>query len=987
MVRMEADQKHDVILNEHEAALHWGVTPELLFNYTRARFAQDYGFGSLQTVDRDGRTCFSRNELDRFSLVLSGPWSATVHRKPAIPTAVIEHLMVEARNECARCHTGTAVENAHIIAWAISRSHHHDNLVRVCSNCHTEHDLHRSLSPEQLRALKDRLVARTRQSIMLRVRAPLDQLRPPQAGAPFFGRIDELERLETALSAGKSILVCGAGGIGKSELVAQGLARMNDGRPVLWLDVERFSSVGEIMGALRTAVGPEGVACSKAGLPAHLDLLHARVVLDGVERSSLDDIDGLEDAVRDLFAATRHTQLVTTSQLSLYVVPAEVSIALGGLNSSDSRDLLGQATARAADDRAEDLEALVGFCDGHALTLRIAGALMDAYGGSAGALAAIRRHGAAGVRIPGRRHQNRRTSLEECLDVAYAALDDDVRTLLWALSNAPGGVYTFYLDEGWLNDAGDADAVATLRRWHLTRERSIGDGVARLDVLAPVRHFAIARAQSESLSDYLVIVGRVVQNFESWVAVMELQYDTPEATPYVLDRYADEVVNLLHVLHLASGRPDDKELVRSATGIVRALMRYFFVRRLHEQGAYVMREAARLAIGAGLIESASDLAMQTIVLAQRTNDRLIAGEGLAIADQVERATTDERLLGDVALCRSMVSLSEGAALEAEASARIAFQHYRHCLQKQTEALEISSPGSTQRLEERHNAVASALSQTGFALLALGRFDEAAIQYRHALQHQRGTSIAVNEGQTKHQLANCESHLGNHEEAARLYLSAARTFLFIQMEEYLGHALSELGHTLVDIDPPDLLASIDAELVSAGLANVAVAVSEAFTPGRKIVDERCFQTLRSLSGIIYLAGLAGHGMLLEGFAADLRLHSIDPLKQQIEAGILNAGSKFLVMVADRLLAIAGTVAAAEGELATCKDVDDDLIFRTLGMVCGTHSWLRDGMRLVDWTGALLSRRWGIEYPDASGLREFIYDRRDGVADSLEIRRRS
>ncbi|WP_380782926.1 hypothetical protein [Sphingomonas sp. R86520] len=208
-----------------------------------------------------------------------------------------------------------------------------------------------------------------------------------------------------------------------------------------------------------------------------------------------------------------------------------------------------------------------------------------------------------------------------------------------------------------------------------------------------------------------------------------------------------------------------------------------------------------------------------------------------------------------------------------------------------------------------------------------------------------------------------------------------------MGEYLEHALSELGHTLVDIDPPDLLASIDAELVSAGLANVAVAVSETFTPGREIVGERWVATLRSLSGIIYLAGLAGHGLLLEGFAADLRLRSIDPLKQQIEAGILKAGSKFPVMVADRLLAIAGTVAAAEGELATCEKVDDDLIFRMLGIVCGTHSWLRDVVRLVDWTGALLGRRWGIEYPDASGLREFIYDRRDGVADSLEIRRRS
>lgn len=979
---MQRDDDQAEAFTQHEAALYLGVTPGLLFGYTKTRF-RAHGLGTLGTIQRNGRTLFRKDELDRFDAVLRGAWVAPGSNEPEIPTAIVDHLKVEARNACARCLGAAGIDNAHIIPWATSRSHHHHNLIRICSNCHREHDKHQSLSPEELQALKDQLVARTRRGLLLQGSSQMAQLRAPRSASRFLGRVEELERLSEALERGDHVLVTGVGGVGKSELVAQALHRVEDGRAVLWLDVERYSTVEDMLGALRMAVGSDGGACPLETLPAHLDLLRARIVLDGLERSSIEHIDGLEDAFQDLIGETRDTQLVSTSQLWLDVLPASTKMELGPMTTGDSRQLFDTCTARPSGSGA-DVEALLEFCDGHALTLRIVGALSDHYGGAGGALAAIERWGEA-VRLPRRKKHDRRSSLELCLDVAYEALDQDARNLLWALSNAPAGVFTHYLEENWFEEIDGSEAAASLRSWHLTREKTIRGNLKRTDILAPVRQFAIARAIRDEPEAFKARVRSVVGSFETWVAVMELQFDAPADTPTVLERYGDEAPNLLHILELARQESDDHKLVRTATAIASALMRYFFVRRLHEQGARVLHDAARLAIGAGLTGTASDLAMQVIVLSQRTLDMRMAREGLSIAEEVARVSTEPKFHGDYALCKSMVALGEGDPVCAEVDAREAFARYRDCLRAHVSNEDPDAEFSTSKTDELHNAVSNALSQTGLALLAQERHAEAAVAYRHALQHERGAAIAVNQGQVRHQLGNCESYLGNHAEAAKHYVAAAKIFLAVGMEEYLGNAVSELGYTLLDIDSQELLESISPELVPAALASVALDVQSALSLERELRHEVCVGALRKLAGMIYIAGLTRRGGLLRNFCADLLETTVLPLQDQIGAGGRDEFAEFPVMVAHRLLTVGLVVADGEGAIASGDEIDPALI-RLLNMATFSHGWIRETVRLLDWTAAFVDRCWLIEGAEPAKLRATVEALRTGVPLPLALRRR-
>ena len=173
--------ENEKLLTALEAAHHLGITTELLFQFTKQRFGNTKGLRSLQTVEHNGHTCFRLKELDEFDSVLAGKWGDAGKDRPNIPKAILDHLRAESQNQCARCGSGVGVDTAHISPWATSRSHHPHNLIRICSACHREHDAQHSLSTEQLKAIKDRLIARTRASLMERMQPSRQHLRSPRA--------------------------------------------------------------------------------------------------------------------------------------------------------------------------------------------------------------------------------------------------------------------------------------------------------------------------------------------------------------------------------------------------------------------------------------------------------------------------------------------------------------------------------------------------------------------------------------------------------------------------------------------------------------------------------------------------------------------------------------------------------------------------------------------------------------------------------------
>ncbi len=59
--------------------------------------------------------------------------------RPAIPQAVKDAVLVESGHRCSipTCRTPVPIEIAHIVPWAESKDHSPENLIVLCSNCHS----------------------------------------------------------------------------------------------------------------------------------------------------------------------------------------------------------------------------------------------------------------------------------------------------------------------------------------------------------------------------------------------------------------------------------------------------------------------------------------------------------------------------------------------------------------------------------------------------------------------------------------------------------------------------------------------------------------------------------------------------------------------------------------------------------------------------------------------------------------------------------
>jgi len=972
------------VLTPLEAAHHLGITSELLFQYTKPNFGKSRDLRPLETVEQDGQTRFSLSELDTFNSMLGEQWCDSTANRPPIPPAILNHLRAESQNQCSRCGSGIGVETAHIRPWAISKSHHPHNLIRLCSACHREHDVQHSLTTEELKEIKERLIARTRANLMDRMQQSCKHLRSPRASPDFVGRENELKELVNALRLGRSAVVYGVGGIGKSELLLQAISRCDTGRPVLWCNIEQYSTVADVVSALRTAIAVNGQACSHTDLPSRLDATHTCVVFDGIEQASLDDLDEFEDTVYDLFHATIDTQFVSTSQVLLHRLPADIKLNLGGLSDSASQSLLSRFCPSVRNATSGSTNELLGFCDGHALTIKISGALTEHYGSAAAAMNAIHRRGAKFVNLPGRKRNNRQTSLELCLQTAYQAQAESSRKLLWALAQAPAGIWTTFFEHEWLDLDDTAEALASLRKWHLVEMVFVENRDTRTRLLTPVRRFVIECGREENTKSFEHITGQVVLHLAIMVAVLELKYDTPEETSYAVQRFGDELPNLLHVLELAQEQHEDDELVTSALAIVQSLMRYYFVLNLPEQGAQVMLVATDLAFHTQRIRTASGLMMQSLGLVLRTKDETLLTKCMEIVNKIEKSSEHPEVLADVAMCQAMAAQAVHDFQEAEQFSRKALKGYQKSLMSLKDGADEDGSLKTKR-NDLHNNCSNALGILGYSLLSQQKYVESSKAYRHSIKNERGGSIGVNRGQSLHQIGNCESNLGNHAAAARLYIEAAKVFHLVGMQEYLSNACGELGYTLLDFDFSEARDHLDDNLIDHLLVDLSNNAAHVFDSARPLNHQQCIEMIRKLFGTVILLSLTGYGAKLGVFCIKFSNETIADIARQIKSGSRSSDELFPIMVADFSMRLGILIAECENELGTKGDVEQDTLGNVLRTVCEANDWVQINMRVLDWTAVYFTRRLKFSGIDAARIEEFARNYREDVEDYLDLAR--
>lgn len=951
-----------------DAAYYMAITPELLFYYTSRGFKRSTGFEALPSHGQDGKTFFATKDLDAFDALLAGPWQHPPGEKAPVPGPVTNHLRAEALNQCARCKDGIGIQNAHIVPWNVSHSNHHRNLIRLCANCHKEYDVHHTISFAQIQELKKHLSERVRDSLRSRLQdVGVGSFRRP---APLFvGRSEELQTLIALLREGRSVMINAVGGGGKTELLVQALAVMETGRRVIWIDVDQYRSTAAVSTALRFALS-KGRLRADDKIAELLDEADAILVLDGVERANLDDLDAFEDFVAELIRSTASTQFAITSQVPLPVLALDARIELPPLGNQASMAVLNAGAPSAGwGDEVEMLQ-LMNACEGHPLTLRIVNALLGYYRSARATKAAMDRSGARELQFPTRRRQDRSTSLDLCLAAAYEALEPNARNLLWSMANLPAGMFSEYIEAGTLGTDDPARALAELRRWHLVESFALAPGLDRIYMLRPVRSFAANRGAVEAPEAYAERVKSVVMSLQMQVAVLEIDTSMQGRDAHVLARYGDEIANLMNVLFLARSGPADAETVSAAISIAGALMRFFFVAGPYEEGVKVLLDAADLARSNALERKAASLALQAAALAQRDGSKQLLARVSSVLTQLEAETVDRAALVDLALGRATLHKAAG---QDESARTLSFSAYlAHCsklreLLAKRNGAELPKPDESE-LDEAHNDISNALNLLGFALLAEEEFARARKAYLHSLNHQRGSNIGVNRGQALHQLGNCESNLGNFPEAWSCYREAARHFSRIGMSGYLSNAVGEMGYALLDF--PNWV-PVELDLIEAGLVDLEQDMSRVLGVVEPLQAEDCLSMLRKVTGTFIVALLHGGAEAVALLCPRLHGDIVSPAFARMSAN--DSGSpetQYFLAKIHQVLMFGMMMADLDTAMRQVDGIPSRAVDELLQFAGETDGWSRANLRLADWISEFLTRRWGIVGADKEAIFEFV-----------------
>ncbi|WP_459557668.1 HNH endonuclease signature motif containing protein [Lacunimicrobium album] len=213
----------DLRLIPQDAATYLGITMELLFQY--CRYPAKRSNSETRILHFDGATStFSKSDLDEWDRYLQVPWADASDSRPKIPTFVEDYLKVECAGKCAMCNAGHKLENAHITPWSETRSHHHHNLIRVCSDCHDKVD-DGIIARSVLHDVKQRHILRV-QSLLTTDPLVFSRQRifaVPHPDPHFHGRDDELDRLRPLLRTERLVFIHGVAGIGKTQLLVNAL--------------------------------------------------------------------------------------------------------------------------------------------------------------------------------------------------------------------------------------------------------------------------------------------------------------------------------------------------------------------------------------------------------------------------------------------------------------------------------------------------------------------------------------------------------------------------------------------------------------------------------------------------------------------------------------------------------------------------------------------------------------------------------------------
>lgn len=554
---------------------------------------------------------------------------------------------------------------------------------------------------------------------------------------------------------------------------------------------------------------------------------------------------------------------------------------------------------------------------------------------------------------------------------------------------APAGLFAAQIEDDFFDIGADLDALASLRRWHLIYSDDDPDR-ERLQTLPPIRMFVIQRFAEDEPEESERLKSELLYSIAMMVGVIEQQSSGSDQIDYMIARYSEDMPNIRWLIDEAEADPADSRLSLLATATCSSLVRYFFVLRLSEEGASLMRRAAELALTGGRPDRAASFVVQMIGLARRYHSNLIE-----LADsfmvRIEAAGQLPRWVeGDLQNGRAMIAMDVGDPIAAAEAANGAFECFKAARRSVAvprdddpeDLAELPENLITSRDEECHNGMASALRLHGDAMLAQGNYDRARENYEHSLRHERGGSIAVNRGQILHQIGNCESNLGNHDAAADCYLDAIATFYTVGMQEFLSNASGDLGFELLDCDPSGLHEIPDA-VVTAALDDLTADFVGCLDLSRGVEPQRCVGLARKTFGTLNVTIMSGRAREAGNWAFRVATEVLNPVFDALPPEDAGREMMFSGLMLQNPLHLAFLVADLEDSVDENRTLAEGRLKELLTACCAIDSWTRSVLRLPDWLATHFTRRLGVINITRKRVAEYMVNIDGGVADNLDL----
>ena len=495
--------------------------------------------------------------------------------------------------------------------------------------------------------------------------------------------------------------------------------------------------------------------------------------------------------------------------------------------------------------------------------------------------------------------------------------------------------------------------VAALRRWSLVQTKDNGVPSERLYALSPIRAYVRQQWREEHPSEAQALTETLLRDFSVMAAVIDIQSEDAASVPYMISRFSEELPNLFLVIDEAEIRPGNAELGALAAAICAALMRFFFIARLPQQGVQLMTRGARIAARDGNWKDASAKIVQAASLVQRGQDPRMAAEVEMMLDGFP--TEDAETCGNIAMTRAILTKQRGDALAAEGHARDAIAHYQ--MVRNELATQLDQETDELRWEENNNDLSGSFQMLGDALLALKRPGEARTAYEGALRLVSGGSVAVNEGQILHQIGNCQSNLGEHADAADYYARAAVCFQAVGMKEYLSNALCGLGYALMEFDDERPLPEAPPSIVlSEGLDDSVESVVRCLSATHQPNDGACAWAIGKLFGVVVVLGFSDEAWRLGEVGGALKKWVTDAHGDGVNENAVGRGEKLEWLHVDALAALMSTIAAFEERVDTVGRVRERDIDQLSKAWSAQGPWTGLKSSSFDWLGVYLRRKW-------------------------------